>query len=33
MQETYKITIKIRRYNPDNERIWVEDYKLEACSI
>ncbi len=33
MQETYKITLKIRRYNPDNERIWVQDYKLEAGRI
>lgn len=33
MQETYKITLKIRRYDPDNQRTWVQDYDLEAGRI
>ena len=33
MQETYKITLKIRRYNPENERTWIQDYQLEAGRI
>ena len=33
MQTTYQITLKIRRYNPDNERTWVQNYPLEAGRI
>jgi len=33
MQETYRITLKIKRYDPDRNRSWVQDYQLEAGRI
>jgi succinate dehydrogenase / fumarate reductase iron-sulfur subunit len=30
---TYTITLRIKRYDPDNKRSWVQDYKLEAGRI
>ena len=33
MQEAYTITLKIKRYDPDLERAWVQDYDLEAGRI
>ena len=33
MTETYKITLKIKRYDPDAKRSWVQDYELEAGRI
>jgi len=33
MQETYEIVLKIRRYDPDSQRSWVQRYQLEAGRI
>ena len=33
MHETYEIVLKIRRYDPDNERSWIQRYQLEAGRI
>lgn len=33
MTETHKITLKIKRYDPDEKRSWVQDYALEAGRI
>nr|HID58000.1 succinate dehydrogenase/fumarate reductase iron-sulfur subunit [Desulfobacterales bacterium] len=33
MRESYKITLKIRRYDPDNDRSWIQDYHMEAGRI
>jgi len=33
MQEAYKITLRIKRYDPDSERTWLQDYDLEAGRI
>ena len=33
MQETYEIVLKIRRYDPDNERSWIQSYQLETGRI
>ena len=33
MQEAYKITLKIKRYDPYTERTWVQNYDLEAGRI
>ena len=33
MQETYAITLKIRRYDPDDKRSWIQSYQLEAGRI
>ena len=33
MQDTYRITLKIKRYDPDNKRTWVQDYELEVGRI
>jgi succinate dehydrogenase / fumarate reductase iron-sulfur subunit len=33
MQEAYKITLKIKRYDPDSEKTWIQDYDLEAGRI
>jgi len=33
MQEAYTIILKIKRYDPDSERTWVQDYDLEAGRI
>ena len=33
MQNKYEITLKIKRYDPDNKRSWVQDYTLEAGRI
>jgi succinate dehydrogenase / fumarate reductase iron-sulfur subunit len=33
MQETYEIVLKIRRYDPDNEKSWIQRYQLETGRI
>ncbi|NIR15619.1 MAG: succinate dehydrogenase/fumarate reductase iron-sulfur subunit, partial [Desulfobacterales bacterium] len=33
MKESYRITLKIKRYDPDTKRSWVQDYELEAGRI
>jgi len=33
MKKSYAITLKIKRYDPDSKRSWVQDYKLEAGRI
>jgi len=33
MTETYKITLKIQRYDPDNNRSWIQDYHMEVGRI
>jgi succinate dehydrogenase/fumarate reductase iron-sulfur protein len=33
MENEYNITLKIRRYDPDNKRSWIQDYELEAGRI
>jgi len=33
MQETYTIILKVSRYDPDEERAWVQDYEIEAGRI
>ena len=33
MQKSYTITLKIKRYDPDSQRTWVQDYDLEAGRI
>lgn len=33
MTQTYRIILKIRRYEPDTGRSWIEDYELEAGRI
>ena len=33
MQETYKIVLKIRRYDPESDRSWVQNYQLETGRI
>lgn len=33
MKNTYNITLKIDRYDPDNKRSWVQTYELEAGRI
>ena len=33
MKQTYRITLKVKRYDPDNKKSWVQDYELEAGRI
>jgi succinate dehydrogenase / fumarate reductase iron-sulfur subunit len=33
MSRDYELTLKIRRYDPDRERSWVQDYHLKAGRI
>ena len=33
MSLDYELTLKIRRYDPDSERAWVQDYHLKAGRI
>jgi succinate dehydrogenase / fumarate reductase iron-sulfur subunit len=33
MEETYKISLKIKRYDPDSKRSWLQHYQLEAGRI
>ncbi len=33
MSQIYKLTLKIRRYDPDTRKSWVQDYELEAGRI
>jgi succinate dehydrogenase / fumarate reductase, iron-sulfur subunit len=33
MKNSYTITLKIKRYDPDSKRSWVQDYELEAGRI
>jgi len=33
MQKTYEIVLKIRRYDPDNDRSWIQNYQLETGRI
>ena len=33
MAQVYTITIKVRRYDPDTKRRWVQEYELEAGRI
>lgn len=33
MRKTYKIVLKIRRYDPDNATSWIQSYPLEAGGI
>jgi len=33
MKESYAITLRIKRYDPDTKRHWVQDYPLEAGRI
>jgi len=33
MPETYEIVLNIRRYDPDNEKSWIQSYQLETGGI
>jgi succinate dehydrogenase / fumarate reductase iron-sulfur subunit len=33
MKQTYNITLKIKRYDPDTRKSWVQNYELEAGRI
>jgi len=33
MQETYEIVLKIRRYDPESDRSWIQNYPLETGRI
>ena len=33
MQEIYKIVLKIRRYDPESDRSWIQNYQLETGRI
>ena len=33
MAQVYTITVKVKRYDPDTKRRWVQDYELEAGRI
>ncbi|MCK5724968.1 MAG: succinate dehydrogenase/fumarate reductase iron-sulfur subunit, partial [Gammaproteobacteria bacterium] len=33
MKNSYAITLKIKRYDPDSKKSWVQDYELEAGRI
>jgi succinate dehydrogenase / fumarate reductase iron-sulfur subunit len=33
MENKYNITLKVKRYDPDSERSWVQDYELEVGRI
>ena len=30
MGKTYSITLKIHRYDPDQDRSWVQEYKVDV---
>ena len=32
-KQPYKLTLKIRRYDPDTGRSWIQDYQIEAGRI
>ena len=32
-EKVYKLTLKIHRYDPDTQRSWIQDYRLEAGRI
>jgi succinate dehydrogenase / fumarate reductase iron-sulfur subunit len=33
MEKSYQITLKIHRYDPDTERFWIQEYRLNAGRI
>lgn len=33
MKATHALTIRVRRYDPDTDRRWTQEYKLEAGRI
>jgi succinate dehydrogenase / fumarate reductase iron-sulfur subunit len=33
MESSYTITLKIKRYDPDTKRSWIQDYKLKAGRV
>lgn len=33
MKESYELVLKIKRFDPDNRRSWIQDYELEAGRI
>ena len=33
MQETYEVVLKIRRYDPESDRSWIQNYPLETGRI
>ena len=33
MKKTYDITLKVKRYDPDSEKTWVQDYHLAAGRV
>lgn len=33
MADTYKLVLKIHRYDPDTKRSWIQEYRLEAGRI
>lgn len=33
MEKTYDITLKVKRYDPDSEKAWVQDYRLAAGRV
>lgn len=33
MQETYRLTMNINRYDPDTKKSWIQEYKIEAGRI
>ena len=30
MQDTYAVTLKIKRYDPETKKTWLQDYHLKA---
>jgi succinate dehydrogenase / fumarate reductase, iron-sulfur subunit len=33
MKETYELTLRIRRYDPDSEKKWIQEYRIESGRI
>ena len=33
MKRSYSLTLKIKRYNPENRKSWIQEYKIEAGRI
>jgi succinate dehydrogenase/fumarate reductase-like Fe-S protein len=33
MESNYKLTLKVKRYDPDSGKSWVQDYGLEVGRI
>ena len=33
MKETYDLTLKIKRYDPDTKKSWIQEYRLKAGRI